>query len=104
MTDDANPEVRWLGPSEHSWPIPVRDGRSVTDGMMSTSTNQEAAMNAMSWRQDDGSEFAAATPSTPRSAPIELRYRGDRMLADGVLFTPEQMEHKWALFSYRNRI
>ena len=35
---------------------------------------------------------------------MHLRYRIDRYLADGVLFSPRQMEHKWAIFCHQERL
>jgi ankyrin repeat protein len=33
-----------------------------------------------------------------------MKYRIDRFLADGVLFNPDTMEHKWAIYFHLNKI
>jgi hypothetical protein len=39
-----------------------------------------------------------------RAVAATLRFPIDRMLADGVLFSPSAMEHKWAIFYHQRRI
>jgi hypothetical protein len=82
----------------------VLDVRPITLGMLSVSRDPAAAENAVSWSGDDGLGFAHDTPAVTRSVPVGLRYRVDRMLADGVLFAPSQMEHKWAVFHHLGRL
>jgi len=101
---DPVPEVRWLEPGKHPWPVPVLDVRPVTLTMLSTTSDPQMAANAASFRGDDGLEFVGQEPPDNRSTPLTLRYRIDRVLADGVLFTPTAMEHKWALFHHQNRL
>ncbi len=92
------PAVRWLGPDENPWGVPVLDVRPVTLGMISTTQHEQCALNAMSFAQDDGTGFIGAEPKVPRRSAVGLRFRIDRFLADGALFLPTEMEHKWALY------
>jgi hypothetical protein len=39
-----------------------------------------------------------------RAVPAALSYPIDRYLADGALFLPSQMEHKWAIYFHRGKI
>ena len=68
------------------------------------SADPKCAMNAGSFGQDDGSGFIGEEPSSPRTVKASLRFPIDRFLADGVLFTPRSMEHKWALFYHQGEI
>ena len=43
-------------------------------------------------------------PPVTRPAEANRRFPIDRPLAEGVLFTPREMEHKWALFYYCGEI
>jgi hypothetical protein len=62
------------------------------------------ALNAMSYGNDTGLEFVGQSPPHERSVPLALRYRVDEPLADGVLFRPVAMEHKWAVFHHSGRV
>src|SRR5262249_15916758 len=42
-------QVRWLAPADNPWGVPVLDVRPVTLGMLSTSRDQQCALNAMSF-------------------------------------------------------
>ena len=98
------PAVRWLGPDENPWGVPVLDVRPVTLGMISTTQHEQCAVNAMSFAQDDGTCFIGAEPKVPRGSAVGLKFRIDRFLADGALFLPTGMEHKWALYFHGGKI
>jgi hypothetical protein len=102
--DDAADRVKWLDASANPWGVPVLDVRPVTLTMLSFTQSRKLAENAVSYGKEDGSSFVGQSPPTQRTVPAALRYRVDRMLADGVLFVPETMEHKWAIFARDNRI
>jgi hypothetical protein len=96
--DAAVEQMRWLTPTENPWPVPVLDLRPVTSTMLSVTTEKRLAENAVSFGSDDGRSFVADKPSVSRTLPIGLRFRADPALADGALFRPSKMEHKWAIF------
>lgn len=98
------PEVAWLAADANPWGVPVLDVRPVALGMISTSSSVQCATNAMSFGQDDGLGFVGVEPESSDTVQANLRYRIDRMLADGALFIPGEMEHKWALYYHRGRI
>lgn len=98
------PGVGWLAPADNPWGVPVLDVRPVTLGMLSTSRDQQCAVNALSFQQDDGTGFVGVEPPVKRTASVALRFRVDRVLADGALFLPREMEHKWALYFHRGQI
>ncbi len=98
------PNVEWIPSDQNRWNVPVLDIRPVTQGMTSLSSDPTCARNAVSWQGDDGASFADARPESTRSVPSALRYKRDAFFADGVLFTPSVMEHKWALFHHAGAI
>ena len=98
------PDVSWIEAADNPWGVRVLDVRPVTLNMLSTSANRQCAVNAVSFGQDDGTSFIEEEPPVRRIAEASLRFPIDRMLADGVLFTPREMEHKWALFHHRGKV
>ncbi|MCA9718450.1 MAG: ankyrin repeat domain-containing protein [Myxococcales bacterium] len=97
------PELAWISAEDNPWGVPVLDLRPVTLGMSSYSENPICAQNAVSFSGEDGTCFIEQVPAEASEWPVALRYRVADELADGVLFTPEVMEHKWALFFFRDR-
>ena len=98
------PEIPWIEAAETPWGVPVLDVRAVTQHMISTSADPQCAANAISFGGDDGSAFAADEPASPRLIGALLRFRVNAPLADGALFRPREMEHKWAIFHHQQRI
>jgi hypothetical protein len=104
---DGNTElskVTWLGPTDNPWKVPVLDVRPFTLGSLSVTQDQQCAMNAISFGRDDGTGFIGVEPPVARQVTAGLRFRVDRILADGALFLPGEMEHKWALYFHRQQI
>jgi ankyrin repeat protein len=95
------PNLGWIEAADNPWGVRVLDVRPVTLTMLSTSADPRCASNAVSFGQDDGSGFIGEDPPERRVALASLRFSIDRILADGVLFVPREMEHKWALFYHR---
>lgn len=104
MHEQQIPDVGWLDSESNPWPIPVLDVRPVTQGMLSTTRDPRCAANALSFSQDDGAGFIGVQPPKARTAAVDLQFRIDRFLADGALFIPTEMEHKWALYYHGGRI
>lgn len=99
------PDIPWIDAEKSPWGVPVLDLRAVTLRMKSASKDQSAAANLASISQDDGQHFRDIVPESYIEFERPLRYLvdGDRV-ADGVLFSPSEMEHKWAAFVYEGRI
>jgi hypothetical protein len=98
------PEIPWIAEDANPWGVPLLDLRPVALGMLSTSKDKECAINAMSFGQDDGLGFDGVEPEVSDTVPASLRFRIDGMLADGALFIPSEMEHKWALYYHRSQV
>jgi hypothetical protein len=97
-------EVPWIEASENPWGVRLLDVRPVTHTMTSASQDPSCAKNAISFGGDDGTSFIGQAPRGNQTVELGLRFPIDRVLADGVLFAPRQMEHKWALFVHERRL
>lgn len=100
----SEPELPWIEASENPWGVRLLDVRPVTHTMISASQDASCAKNAISFGGDDGASFIGHAPRANQTVELGLRFPIDRMLADGVLFTPRQMEHKWAIFLRERRL
>lgn len=98
------PDIPWVDAADNPWGVRVLDVRPVTLTMLSASRDSTCAANAVSFGQDDGMGFIGEEPPVNRRIEASLRFATDRVLADGVLFVPREMEHKWALFYHRGSI
>jgi hypothetical protein len=98
------PAIPTIAAADNPWNVPLLDVRPVTLTMVSTSKDAHNAANAVSFRNSDGTEFIGQEPKLALRAAARLTFRIDRMLAEGVLFVPGQMEHKWAIFYHRRKI
>lgn len=103
-TTNEPSEVHWLNATDNPWGVPVLDVRPVALSMISTSSNRSCAENAISFCQDDGTTFIGIEPSGVRTAEAGLSFPIDGKLADGALFIPTQMEHKWAIYFHREQM
>lgn len=100
----APPEIPWLSAENNPWGVPVLDLRPFTLKALAVSTVPEHAVNAVSFGADDGTEFIGLQTPVARTVQVRLVYRIDRMLADGSLFLPKDMDQKWAVFFHQNKI
>jgi hypothetical protein len=100
---DAEP-IRWIDRSDTPWPAPVLDVRPVTLTMVATSKDPQMAANAVSYGRDDGTGFLGQLPAADRTTHLTLRYRVDPILADGAVFLPTTMEHKWAVYYHSGQL
>jgi hypothetical protein len=98
--DQSNPEesLPWIESSDNPWRIKLLDLRPVTQAMLSTSSNPQMASNAVSYGGEDGTIFWGQKPQIDRIIAVNLSIAIDGALAPGVLFMPETMEHKWAIY------
>ncbi|MES2075163.1 MAG: hypothetical protein V4462_06025, partial [Pseudomonadota bacterium] len=102
--EEPAPKIEWFGADSNPWHVPILDVRPFTLTMLSTSSDPKNAENAISYGKDDGAAFIDQQPIFERILSTNLTYPVDGGLADGVLFQPRQMEHKWAIFYRQKRI
>jgi hypothetical protein len=96
--------VSWVSEVDSPCGIRVLDVRPITLTMVSTSRDPDCAANAVSFGADDGTSFIGESPSGNRVVEANLRFPIAQFLADGVLFMPLVMEHKWALFYHLGQL
>ena len=96
--------IDWIEAPESFWGVRVLDVRPVTLTMHLWSKNEGHASNAVSFNGDDGTGFIGEEPPVARIVEANLLFPIDRLLAEGVLFTPEDMDNKWALFYHQGEI
>ena len=92
--DNNIPELVWIEPSDNPWGIRLLDLRPLTQGAMSTSEDPKAAENAVSYFSEDGLCFKDSVPEHAYETKTNFSLPVDGVLVPGVLFIPEQMEHK----------
>ena len=66
--------------------------------MISSSNDPVFAENALSYAAEDGQVFWGMKPGNKKRSLVDLKYAIDGKLHPGVLFSPDCMEHKWAIF------
>jgi hypothetical protein len=98
------PDVKWVEPADNPWGVPVLDVRPVTLTMLSMSENPRCAKHLGSYGQDDGRGFLGKPTPVARTLMTNLRFQRDRLLADGAIFIPQVMEHKWAIYFHKGQL
>lgn len=97
-TNASEEELPWIEAAENPWNLRLLDLRSISQTMISTSQDPQMATNAVSYRSEDGTTFWTQMPDKDRSITSDIVLPVDGKLAPGVLFIPERMEHKWAIY------
>ena len=95
ITEESLP---WIEPSENAWGLRLLDLRPISQTMLSTSKDPQMATNAISYGGEDGMHFWGQKPNNQNNISINLSIPIDNSLEPGVLFTPDTMEHKWAIY------
>ena len=98
------PDIQWVEITDKPWGTRVLDLRPVTLSMTATSGDPQCAANALSFRNEDGTAFIGQEPAVARIIEAHLQFQKEKFLADGVLFNPSQMEHKWAIFYHQHQM
>lgn len=88
----------WIEASENPWGLKLLDLRPISQSMLSTSQDPQMATNAISYGAEDGTFFWGQKPNSNRTISSNIVIPIDGVLAPGVLFTPNTMEHKWAIY------
>lgn len=94
----SSSKLKWIESTENSWGLRVLDLRPVTLNMISTSQNPQMAKNALSYSSEDGVVFWRVAPANKTLIRTHLRVLTDKVLLPGVIFSPRDMEHKWAIY------
>lgn len=98
------PRVKWVEAADNPWGVRVLDVRPITQTAQLVSTDRRCALNAVSFSRDDGTSFIGEEPPVTRTVEANLRYPVDRLLADGVLYVPYDMDNLRAMFFHNGQI
>jgi hypothetical protein len=96
--------LHWIEPTQNDWGVRLLDLRPVTTTMLATSTDPQLASNAVSYNAEDGTTFMDMPPADSTVISSNIIIPIDKMLAPGVLFNPQTMEHKWAIYYHNNTL
>jgi hypothetical protein len=102
--EQDEPQIVWLPAKENPWGIPVLDLRPIALHMTSTSKNEQMAMNAVSYNSEDGRSFVGQPTADQEVISAAIKLPIDKVLLPGVLFVPNTMEHKWAIYFHNDEI
>lgn len=94
----------WIAPSQNPWGIRLLDLRPITTTMLATSKDPQCASNAVSYNAEDGTTFKDIVPSDNTLTSSNIVIPIDGVLAPGVLFIPQTMEHKWAIYFHNDTL
>lgn len=88
---------------ETPWGVAVLDVQALTQHVLSSSRDPEAARNAGSYTGDDGAELARQ-PAPQRLVEVAIELPCEDPLVDGVVSRPMAMEDKWAVYLERREL
>ena len=91
-------QLNWFEATQNPWNIRLLDLRPITQVMISSSNDPVFAENALSYAAEDGQAFWDKESGNKKRISVDLKYAIDGKLQPGVLFSPDCMEHKWAIF------
>jgi hypothetical protein len=91
-------ELPWINPTDNPWGLKLLDLSSLTQTMLSSSADPRMAENAISYSGENGTTFFGQKPKNNKTITTNISLPIDKVLAAGVLFTPNTMEHKWAIY------
>ncbi|MBC9912557.1 ankyrin repeat domain-containing protein [Chitinophaga varians] len=94
----------WIEPAQNPWGVRLLDLRPVTTIMLATSKDPQCASNAVSYNAEDGTTFIDEEPSDNTIISSNIVIPIDKVLAPGVLFIPQTMEHKWAIYYHNDTL
>lgn len=89
------PDLRWLGPDENDWGVPVLDCRALAWTVVSTTGDPQVAQRFGASRTSDGREVRGLRLPSADAGACSLRYPPLRVWHDGPLFRAPTMEDKW---------
>lgn len=88
----------WINAEDNPWKVRLLDLRPFTQTMVSTSADPRMAENAISYGGEDGSSFFGVRPQKTKTVDSRITLPIDGVLHAGVLFIPNTMEQKWAIY------
>jgi hypothetical protein len=105
-TQDAPPASRWLSKDDPRNPFTVDgyDCLAFVSTMISTTSDERIATSFTNLRASIGQEHVGTLPEDAIELESHLAYPFDGEVTDGALFKAQQMEDKWDLYLYADRL
>lgn len=94
--------MKWLESESGKWPVRVVDMSGMSKGLLFTSS-RKTAENGASFGSEDGLCFTHDDSPEGPEYEVNLSYRTEGRLCQGVLFNPE-FDQKWAVYFYNDKI
>jgi ankyrin repeat protein len=91
-------DLPWIEATENQWGLKILDLRPISQTMHSYSQDPQMATNAISYGSEDGINFWGLKPNSTKTITSNFKIPIDGKLEPGVLFNPDTMEHKWAIY------
>ena len=96
-SESGSTELIWIEPQDNQWNVRLVDLRPLTQ-VFSASNDPQMAENAVSYGSENGTTFWGVSPKKDKTVPSSISIPIDDFLSAGVLFTPREMEQKWAIY------
>ena len=104
MSSTKLPKLPRVAASDNPWGVALVDLRPITLGMMSATSDPKVAQTFAELCGSDGLEFVDAARSVARTGTLPVALSVEGPVADGILFSPTEMEDKWALFLHQGML
>jgi hypothetical protein len=97
---------RWLAKDDPANPFNVGgfDCLRYVNSLRATTQDEKIAESFLSLRKADGVEYQGKLPEPAVEIECDLRYAYPGEVAEGMLFKSSQMEEKWDIYLYGDRI
>lgn len=106
INPNQTPVCQWLAKGDPANPFVIDgyDCLSFVSSMISVTADQQIAETFAELRNSMGAENAGTLPNDPKEVAASLEYPYDGPVADGPLCKAAQMEHKWDIYLYGDRL
>lgn len=94
----------WIPAEDNRFGLEVIDLQSFSSTMTASTGDTTIAMKFLEIHRSVGTEYRGLPPRVANSQSCALTYRLDPMTEDGVLFLAAEMEDKWCVYTWDDRI
>ncbi len=99
-----NTNSKWIQATDNEFGIKVLDCLAFCQSMVSTSDDFRIATTFARLRSSTGEEYRGKLPQSAKSTECDLRYPYDGKHRDGAIFKAREMEDKWDIYLYDNKV
>ena len=98
------PGVHRIPAAENPFGVDVWDCRAFTHTMLSTTASAEIARRYVELRSSQGNEYRGQAPTNAHLITCKLTYPLSHPRSEGAHFKSEQMEDKWDIYLFDERL